>query len=61
MFLAGIVANTSQFNGTGHPALSIPIGWTHPLDEDIISPEDINIKLPVGLQVRIFFSKNYLA
>ncbi|KAL5513512.1 hypothetical protein ACEPAH_3911 [Sanghuangporus vaninii] len=48
---ADMIVNTAQFNATGHPALSIPIGWTCPVEEDILQPEDKNIKLPVGLQI----------
>ncbi|EJD00181.1 amidase signature enzyme [Fomitiporia mediterranea MF3/22] len=48
---ADIIANTAQFNGTGHPAMSIPIGWTRAAEEDILIVEDRNIKLPVGLQI----------
>ena len=44
---AGIVVNTAQFNGTGHPALSVPIGWTRPVEADILAPEDKDIKLPL--------------
>ncbi|KAI5834251.1 amidase signature enzyme [Schizophyllum commune Tattone D] len=48
---AGIIANTSQFNGTGHPALSIPMGVAPPMDDFILSPSDKDIRLPVGLQI----------
>ena len=51
---AGIIANTSQFNGTGHPALSIPMGVAPPTDDFILSPSDKDIRLPVGLQARHF-------
>lgn len=40
---AGNSANTCPFNVTGHPALSIPVGWG--------TAEDGAIKLPVGLQI----------
>ncbi|KAK5114574.1 hypothetical protein LTR85_010151 [Meristemomyces frigidus] len=39
----GNTLNTSGFNVTGHPALSMPIGWGKAKDEDV--------KLPIGMQV----------
>ncbi|KAK7890517.1 hypothetical protein LTR67_007725 [Exophiala xenobiotica] len=40
----GITANTAPFNASGHPALSIPVGFSPALD-------DPSIRLPVGLQL----------
>uniref|UniRef100_A0A0W0FS10 Amidase domain-containing protein n=1 Tax=Moniliophthora roreri TaxID=221103 RepID=A0A0W0FS10_MONRR len=48
---AGLTDNTSIFNGTGHPALSLPVGFAAPAPSDVIHPGDENIKLPVGLQI----------
>ncbi|KAL1744951.1 amidase signature domain-containing protein [Schizophyllum fasciatum] len=48
---AGIIANTSQFNGTGHPALSLPMGVAPPTDDQMRSPADKEVRLPVGLQI----------
>lgn len=48
---AGIIANTSQFNGTGHPALTLPIGMAPPTEDVMLSRSDKDIRLPVGLQI----------
>ncbi|KAI1120428.1 putative amidase [Nemania abortiva] len=40
----GLLANTSPFNSTGHPALSLPVGFSPAL-------EDPTVKLPVGMQI----------
>ncbi|OAP54857.1 hypothetical protein AYL99_11305 [Fonsecaea erecta] len=40
----GLTANTVQFNATGHPAMSIPIG-------KIGAEDDSNVMLPVGMQI----------
>ncbi|KIW44290.1 uncharacterized protein PV06_05310 [Exophiala oligosperma] len=40
----GITANTAPFNASGHPALSIPVGFSPAL-------EDPSVRLPVGLQL----------
>ena len=40
----GMTNNTAIFNVTGHPALSLPIGWSPAV-------EDAQTRLPVGLQV----------
>lgn len=40
----GLTINTAIFNVTGHPAISIPIGFAS-------APEDANVMLPVGMQV----------
>lgn len=36
--------NTATFNSTGHPALSLPVGFVPARDDE-------NVKLPTGLQV----------
>ncbi|KAI0020429.1 amidase signature domain-containing protein [Xylariomycetidae sp. FL0641] len=41
---AGIPDNTSPFNTSGHPALSVPVGLASPAD-------DPSVKLPVGMQI----------
>lgn len=38
--------NTSQFNLTGHPAMTLPIGFLPDL-----SGADPNVRLPVGMQI----------
>jgi len=40
----GLVGNTSPFNSTGHPALTIPVGF-------VPAQDDEKIKLPTGLQL----------
>lgn len=40
----GMTVNTAVFNVTGHPALSLPIGWSEAVDDD-------QTMLPVGMQV----------
>ena len=40
----GIVLNTAPFDSTGHPALSVPVGF-------VPAAEDASIKLPTGLQI----------
>ncbi|KAI7096055.1 hypothetical protein KC352_g38908, partial [Hortaea werneckii] len=40
----GMTLNTAVFNVTGHPALSLPVGWSAAVD-------DKAVLLPVGLQV----------
>lgn len=40
----GLVGNTAPYNSTGHPALTIPVGFVPAL-------EDPSIKLPAGLQI----------
>lgn len=44
----GVAVNTMCFNASGHPAMSIPIGFLPPLDEEGASA---GIKLPVGMQI----------
>ncbi|GME37042.1 putative amidase [Neofusicoccum parvum] len=41
---AGFISNTSPFNATGHPALTIPVAFTPAV-------EDRSVMLPVGLQI----------
>ena len=40
----GLTSNTAIFNVTGHPALSLPIGWS-------AAAGDESVLLPVGLQI----------
>ncbi|KIW94440.1 uncharacterized protein Z519_04416 [Cladophialophora bantiana CBS 173.52] len=40
----GVLSNTAQFNSTGHPALSLPVGF-------VPAPDNPDIKLPAGLQI----------
>lgn len=48
---AGIVDNTTTFNATGHPALAFPVGFGLPAKEDILTPEDEAIRLPISMQI----------
>jgi amidase len=48
---AGIVSNTAASNLTGHPTMTIPVGFTPPMPADVHSPEDEAIKLPAGLMI----------
>lgn len=43
--------NTTPFSATTHPAISIPVGYTAPLDADIKTDSDKEIQLPVGMQL----------
>jgi len=38
------VGNTSPFNSTGHPALTIPVGF-------VPAQDDKKVRLPTGLQI----------
>jgi amidase len=40
----GLTINTAIFNVTGHPAISVPIGFASP-------PDNAEVMLPVGMQV----------
>lgn len=42
--MAGMVLNTAPFNSTGHPALSLPVGFVTSLDDE-------SIKLPTAMQI----------
>ncbi|OBW67928.1 MAG: Aldo/keto reductase [Aureobasidium pullulans] len=42
----GLTSNTAIFNVTGHPALSLPVGWS-------AAAGDESVLLPVGLQMSI--------
>ncbi|KAK0498835.1 amidase signature enzyme [Armillaria luteobubalina] len=48
---AGTVINTATFNGTGHPALAFPVGFGSPTKEDVLTPEDNAIRLPISMQI----------
>ncbi|GAA5917311.1 hypothetical protein JCM6882_008967 [Rhodosporidiobolus microsporus] len=48
---AGITSNTAAFNLTGHPAISIPVGFTPPSPADVRSPSDADFKLPCGMML----------
>lgn len=45
----GLTSNTCQFNQTGHPALTLPIGMLAPTEGPAAGREDV--KLPVGMQI----------
>lgn len=45
----GLTSNTCQFNQTGHPALTLPIGRLTPKEGPAAG--DLEVKLPVGLQI----------
>ena len=47
----GQTLHTAPFNDTGHPALSLPCGMLPPVDEDILTESDRNIRLPVAIQI----------
>lgn len=50
--LAGAMsANTNPYSASGHPALSLPVGFSPPSDGDVWTEEDRHIRLPVGLQL----------
>jgi len=49
--IAGASSITAAANLTGHPALTIPVGFCGPMPEDIQSKHDNDIKLPVGLMM----------
>ncbi|KAI0470760.1 amidase signature enzyme [Xylariaceae sp. FL0804] len=40
----GLIANTCPFDNSGHPAISLPVGF-------VPAREDPNVKLPVGMQI----------
>ncbi|KAI5917457.1 amidase signature domain-containing protein [Camillea tinctor] len=40
----GLIANTCPFNNSGHPAISLPVGF-------VPAREDPSVKLPVGMQI----------
>jgi hypothetical protein len=44
-------ANTNPYSASGHPALSLPVGFSPPSDADVWTEEDRHIRLPVGLQI----------
>ena len=45
----GLTSNTCQFNQTGHPALTLPIGMLPPLEGPAAGKD--GVKLPVGMQI----------
>ena len=49
--VAGATAYTCAFNLTGHPALSIPMGFTPAMEADVVSEQDKQLRLPSGLQI----------
>ncbi|TPX12802.1 uncharacterized protein E0L32_006682 [Thyridium curvatum] len=44
MRTTGMIANTSPFDNSGHPAISIPVGF-------VPAREDANVRLPAGMQL----------
>lgn len=42
----GVAVNTVCFNASGHPAMSIPVGFLSPEGE-----ESSDVRLPVGMQI----------
>ena len=44
----GLTSNTCQFNQTGHPAITLPIGMLPPKEGPALNTE---VKLPVGMQI----------
>lgn len=47
----GIISNTAASNMTGHPSITLPVGFTPPHKDDIKAPEDAEIKLPCGMML----------
>jgi len=43
-YMAGVLLNTAPFNSTGHPALSLPVGF-------VPARDDAALKLPTGMQI----------
>ena len=46
----GLTSNTCQFNQTGHPAITLPIGMLPP-QEGPAANGDGSVQLPVGIQI----------
>lgn len=44
-------ANTNPYSASGHPCLSLPVGFTPASAGDIFKEEDRHIRLPVGMQL----------
>lgn len=49
--LAGLSSNTAASSMTGHPSLSLPVGFVPPVAEDVKDREDAALKLPVGMML----------
>ncbi|KAK4687078.1 amidase, partial [Tremellales sp. Uapishka_1] len=47
----GTSSITAAANLSGHPSMSIPVGFAPPMAEDIRGPEDASILLPVGMMI----------
>jgi amidase len=46
-----VAAFTSAFNLSGHPSLTVPVGFVEPMAIDCKCPTVSEIRLPVGLMV----------
>lgn len=44
MRTTGVSTNTAPFNSSGHPGLSLPVGWAKAQDDE-------GVRLPVGMQI----------
>ncbi len=49
--VAGLGANNAATGYTGHRSMSIPVGSVPPMTEDIKSPMDKELRLPVGMMI----------
>ncbi|GAA5860445.1 hypothetical protein JCM8547_000305 [Rhodosporidiobolus lusitaniae] len=59
----GIISNTAASNLTGHPSISVPCGFVPPSPDDILKPEDEQIRLPCGMMLmgKMFGEEHLLA